>query len=142
METSLNRFIKAQEETYHNALKEIISGQKKGHWMWFIFPQFKNLGKSETSVFYAIKDTAEALAYLNHPILGIRLKKICSELLKLDTSNPVEIFGSIDSIKLKSCMTLFYYVENDESSIFLKILNKFFNGETDQCTLDILKEPN
>ncbi|HOD53865.1 MAG TPA: DUF1810 domain-containing protein [Candidatus Cloacimonadota bacterium] len=140
MDNSLERFIKAQENSYQNALYEVKSGQKKGHWMWYIFPQYKNLGRSETSIYYAIKDTAEASAYLNHPILGTRLKDICSELLKLESSDPLKIFGAIDSLKLKSSMTLFNYVNQEENCMFLEVLKKFFGGEKDQQTIQLLNE--
>lgn len=132
---NLERFIKAQERDYDIALKEIINGKKETHWMWYIFPQIIGLGNSAMSEFYAIKDLEEAREYLNDDILGKRLVEISTELLKLDTNNPVEIFGYIDSLKLNSCMTLFDYISDNE--IFSKVINKYFNGDKDLSTIDI-----
>lgn len=132
---NLDRFIKAQERDYDIALKEIINGRKETHWMWYIFPQIIGLGKSAMSEYYAIKDLEEAREYLNDDILGKRLIEICIELLKLDTNNPIEIFGYIDSLKLNSCMTLFDYISDNE--IFNKVIIKYFNGNKDINTIDI-----
>jgi uncharacterized protein (DUF1810 family) len=133
----LNRFLTAQEGSYQTALNEIKMGRKRSHWMWFIFPQIQGLGKSETAKFYAITDQAEAIAYLNHMILGSRLKEISAELLKLDTSDPIEVFGDIDSIKLKSAMTLFSSLPNT-NRVFQQVLDKFFDGAKDGHTLQLL----
>lgn len=129
----LDRFIKAQENNYLVALKEIKNGRKQSHWMWYIFPQIKGLGMSETSRYYGIDDEEEAKAYLDNEILGFRLREITSELLKLNIDNPVDIFGTIDAIKLKSSMTLFDYVSDDK--IFSQVLNKYYNGEIDEKTI-------
>ena len=129
----LDRFIKAQENTYLVALKEIKNGRKQSHWMWYIFPQIKGLGMSETSRYYGIDDEEEAKAYLDNEILGFRLREITSELLKLNIDNPVDIFGTIDTMKLKSSMTLFDYVSEDK--IFSQVLNKYYNGEIDEKTI-------
>ena len=129
----LDRFIKAQENTYLVALKEIKNGRKQSHWMWYIFPQIKGLGMSETSRYYGIDGEEEAKAYLDNEILGSRLREITSELLKLNIDNPVDIFGTIDAIKLKSSMTLFDYVSDDK--IFSQVLNKYYNGEIDEKTI-------
>ena len=129
----LDRFIKAQENTYLVALKEIKNGRKQSHWMWYIFPQIKGLGMSETSRYYGIDDEEEAKAYLDNEILGFRLREITSELLKLNIDNPVDIFGTIDTMKLKSSMTLFDYVSDDK--IFSQVLNKYYNGEIDEKTI-------
>lgn len=137
METDLNRFLKAQENDYLTALSEIKAGRKRSHWMWYIFPQVKGLGFSETSKFYAIKDIEEAVAYLKHPVLGKRLKEITSELLKLHTNNASEVFGSPDDMKIKSSLTLFAAI-TDETSIFREALQKFFGGKEDEQTLRIL----
>jgi uncharacterized protein (DUF1810 family) len=137
METGLNRFLKAQENDYLTALSEIKAGRKRSHWMWYIFPQVKGLGFSETSKFYAIKDIEEAVAYLKHPVLGKRLKEITSELLKLHTNNASEVFGSPDDMKIKSSLTLFAAI-TDETSIFREALQKFFGGKEDEQTLRIL----
>ena len=129
----LDRFIKAQENNYLVALNEIKNGRKQSHWMWYIFPQIKGLGMSETSRYYGIDDEEEAKAYLDNEILGSRLREITSELLKLNIDNPVDIFGTIDTMKLKSSMTLFDYVSDDK--IFSQVLNKYYNGEIDEKTI-------
>ena len=129
----LDRFIKAQENNYLVALNEIKNGRKQSHWMWYIFPQIKGLGMSETSRYYGIDGEEEAKAYLDNEILGSRLREITSELLKLNIDNPVDIFGTIDAIKLKSSMTLFDYVSDDK--IFSQVLNKYYNGEIDEKTI-------
>lgn len=134
---NLERFIKAQENSYNQALNEIKMGEKKTHWMWYIFPQIKGLGFSEISNYYAIEDLGEATAYLENKILKQRLIEISKALLKLETNNPIEIFGVIDSIKLKSSMTLFSLVSNE--SIFENILEKFYEGEKDEKTIELSK---
>ena len=134
----LDRFIKAQENTYLIALNEIKNGRKQSHWMWYIFPQIKGLGMSETSKYYGIDGEEEAKAYLDNEILGFRLREITSELLKLNIDNPVDIFGAIDAMKLKSSMTLFDYVSDDK--IFSQILNKYYNGGIDEKTILLCKK--
>jgi uncharacterized protein (DUF1810 family) len=136
-QNELSRFLIAQENTYARALSEIKKGQKRTHWMWFIFPQIKGLGTTETSIKYSIENLDEAIAYLNHPVLGERLKEITSELLKLKSKSAYEIFGSPDDKKLKSCMTLFSIVSPKPSS-FHSVLEQYFNGEEDKRTLEIL----
>ena len=103
----LHRFISAQENSYSNALKEIKNGRKTSHWMWFIFPQYKELGKSETAKKYAIKSKEEAIAYFNHDVLGKRLVEISQAFLQLEGKTANEIMGRPDDFKLKSSMTLF-----------------------------------
>ena len=129
----LDTFIKAQENTYDIALNEIKNGRKRSHWMWYIFPQIKGLGMSDASRFYGIDGVIEARAYLDNEILGARLREITGELLKLNENNPFDIFGTIDTIKLKSCMTLFNYVSDED--IFMDVLEKFYNGEIDDKTI-------
>ena len=135
---SLERFVKAQEGSYEIALNEIRQGQKRSHWMWYIFPQIKGLGYSSTAQYYAIQDEKEAENYLNHPILSKRLMEISEELLKLDSNNASEVFGYPDDMKLKSSMTLFFLVSEQE--IFEKVLDKFFDGKIDRKTVEILKK--
>jgi uncharacterized protein (DUF1810 family) len=139
MDIDLNRFIEAQESEYIIALSEIKSGKKKSHWMWFIFPQIAGLGFSETSRFYAIKNIDEATIYLNHPILGFRLRAISNALLNLKENNANIILGAPDDVKLKSCMTLFAVVEDSKDNVFNMVLHKFFNGKADEKTLKQLK---
>ena len=134
----IERFVEAQKEVYNCALKEIKSGRKLTHWMWFIFPQIKGLGLSMTSIFFSIKDVEEAKEYLKHPLLGQRLREISQALLELNTDSPTEVFGSIDDIKLRSCMTLFDVI--NPKSVFDKVLMKFFGGERDEKTLKILPD--
>src|SRR5690554_2420425 len=135
---NLSRFLEVQDGVYDTALKEVRNGRKTGHWMWYIFPQISGLGFSETSRFYAIKNQAEAVEYLNHEILGARLVEISTELLNLQANNPVEVFGSIDSLKLKSSMTLFSLLENSHP-VFQKVLDKFYGGKKDENTVQLLK---
>jgi uncharacterized protein (DUF1810 family) len=134
---NLRRFLDAQENAYEIALKEIKNGKKTSHWMWYIFPQIDGLGLSETARFYAIKNKEEAVEYIHHDILGKRLVEISTELLKLDTNNSIEIFGQVDSLKLKSSMTLFSLV--DANPVFQKVLDKFFGGEKDEKTIRLLR---
>lgn len=137
----LLRFVKAQQETYEAALAEVKNGSKAGHWMWFIFPQLKGLGHSETSRFYAITNKEEAVQYLNHPVLGTRLIEISEELLKLQTTDAVQIFGSVDALKLKSSMTLFS-LAGLSYKVFHSVLDKFFGGERGKNTLQLLSNDN
>lgn len=134
---NLNRFLAAQESDYTIALQEINAGKKRSHWMWYIFPQLKGLGRSETATYYAIQSLTEAQAYLEHPILGARLIAVCDELLQLKTADAHAIFGHPDDLKLKSSMTLFDAV-NPKETVFDQVLAKFFNNERDQLTLDLL----
>ena len=140
MDQDLIRYIKAQENSFKDALYEIKSGRKRSHWMWYIFPQFEGLGFSETSKYYSIKDLDEAKRYLNHPILGNRLKLITKELLSLNENNANKVFGSPDDLKLKSSMTLFSAIENSEENIFKMVLDKYFNGQSDNKTLTLIKK--
>ncbi len=140
MDSNLSRFLEAQENTYEVALSEIKLGKKRSHWMWYIFPQFQGLGFSSTSKYYAIQDIQEAKNYINHPILGSRLKEITNELLKLEQTNAILIFGSPDDLKLKSCMTLFAQIEESETNLFKEVLIKFFNGDFDNKTLKLIKK--
>lgn len=136
-QNNLKRFIEAQEYDYELALQQVKQGKKTGHWMWYIFPQIAGLGHSETSAYFAIRDRVEATEYLTHPILGVRLVKICNELLQLNIDDPVAIFGRIDSLKLKSSMTLFSLVEKT-SPVFQLVLDKFFSGKKDMKTSNIV----
>ncbi|MFK8272629.1 DUF1810 domain-containing protein [Capnocytophaga canimorsus] len=136
----MKRFLEAQENNYSIALKEIKAGKKESHWMWYIFPQMKGLGLSATSRYYAIESIEEARKFLEHPILGERLRKVTELLLHLIENDAINIFGYVDSMKLQSSMTLFACAENQRDSVFQKVLNKFFEGEVDGQTLDLLKK--
>ena len=137
---NLNRFISAQEEVYDRVLKELKNGEKRSHWMWYIFPQLDGLAQSTISKYYAIRSKAEALAYLNHPLLGSRLNECANMVLDIEGKTVSEIFGYPDDLKLKSCMTLFSKVATD--SVFIRVLNKYFQGERDTKTLQLLKLEN
>ncbi len=138
-EYDINRFVKAQENMYPFALNEIKNGKKRSHWMWFIFPQLKGLGKSEMSKYFGIEDIAEAKEYLEHPILGARLREISEAILSLNLNNPYTIMGHIDGLKLQSSMTLFAEIEGKDS-VFGRVLDKYYNGKKDMNTLHLLKD--
>lgn len=138
MKNDLNRFLEAQESSFDQALHEIQAGQKDGHWMWYIFPQIKGLGFSKMSKYYAINNLEEAKNYLDHPILGARLKQITFTLLEIEENNAHKIFGSPDDLKLKSCMTLFSIVDQSNDRLFQKALDKFFHGQPDELTLSLI----
>lgn len=131
------RFLEAQQPVFATALQEIRNGRKTSHWMWYIFPQISGLGSSGMSRLYAIKDMAEAKQYSDHPVLGQRLVEITSELLNLETNDPAAVFGHIDSLKLRSSMTLFSLLE-DAHPVFQKVLDKYFGGKKDANTIRIV----
>lgn len=134
---NLERFLEAQESSYITAYDEIKKGRKISHWMWYIFPQFRGLGFSETSKKYAIQSKDEAIAYFNHPVLGSRLIEITKVLLMIDGKSAHDIFGSPDDVKLKSCMTLFSLVQK-ENDLFNRILLKYFEGKKSWKTIELL----
>lgn len=136
---NLERFISAQESDYNIALNEIKHGRKKSHWIWYIFPQLRGLGYSYNSNFYGIEDVDEARKYLAHPVLGARLQEITRALLELKENNAYNIMGSPDNMKLHSCMTLFAYISGNDS-IFHKALDKFFAGQYDSGTMQIINK--
>ncbi len=135
----LKRFLDAQENDFERALAEIKRGRKQSHWMWYIFPQIADLGFSETSRFYAVKDRAEAEIYLAHPVLGARLVEISEALLEIEGKTANQIFGSPDDMKLKSSMTLFGALKNT-NPIFQSVLDKYFNGTNDLRTLQLIDD--
>ena len=137
MGRDLQRFRDPQDRDYEIALREVKGSRKKGHWMWYIFPQIAGLGLSETSRYYAIKDIAEAGELLMDQELGLRLTTICKALLELETNDPHAVFGSPDDLKLRSSMTLFDAVPAT-FPVFAQVLDKFYNGERDERTLEIL----
>ncbi|WP_233460804.1 DUF1810 domain-containing protein [Enterocloster lavalensis] len=132
----LERFVQAQADSYARALRDIKSGRKTSHWMWYIFPQLSGLGHSQTARYYAIRDRAEAEAYLAHPVLGKRLLEISSELLKLESSDATAVMGWPDDLKLKSSMTLFSLVSREP--VFRQVLEKYFRGEEDVYTVQAI----
>lgn len=130
---NLQRFVDAQEPVFPRVLVELRQGRKYGHWIWFIFPQMRGLGRSSTSEFFGISSLAEAKAYLKHPLLGPRLIK-CSELVNaVEGSAAEDIFGDLDAIKFRSSMTLFAYAD-PSNQVFSAALEKYFAGQVDSLT--------
>jgi uncharacterized protein (DUF1810 family) len=137
MEPDLGRFVDAQQCVYNDALAELRRGRKESHWMWFVFPQLAGLGQSPTAQFYGIESSAEARAYLEHPLLGPRLRQCTRAVLAHAGQAPEEIFGGIDAMKFRSSMTLFEAVA-DAAEPFGAALEAFFEGERDAATLRLL----
>lgn len=133
---NLQRFLIAQAESYDIALQELRQGRKRSHWMWFIFPQVAGLGRSAMAEAYAIRSRAEAIAYLQHPVLGMRLQQCCAVLLQHDQAIQ-EILGTPDDLKLRSSMTLFALVTPPDS-IFQRVLDMFYSGQQDDRTAALL----
>lgn len=136
---NLDRFLAAQEDVYNRALQELRAGEKHTHWMWFIFPQIIGLAYSSTSQYYAIKSHEEAQTYLVHQVLGSRLQESTAAVVALEDRSALDIFGEIDQLKFHSSMTLFSHVAAPDSA-FQQALDKYFDGEQDYRTLDILAE--
>lgn len=137
---NLDCSILAQERDYDRAYIELKNGKKLTHWMQYIFPQIKGLGYGANSMFYGIESLEEAILYLNHPLLGERLITLCNILLELNIYDPVLVFGYVDSLKLISSMTLFPIISNND--IFNMVLDKYFNGDYNQKTIDICNKLN
>ena len=135
----LSRFISAQKDIYNRILAELKRGQKLTHWMWFVFPQLDGLGRSTTAKRYAIKSREEAQAYLNHPLLGTRLFECTEAVFVTEGKSVAEIFGYPDDLKLKSSMTLFSDIAEPDS-LFVGVLDKYFQGERDLKTLQLLEK--
>lgn len=135
----LQRFVEAQNPVIDEVKKELRSGRKRSHWMWFVFPQMEGLGRSETARRYAIASRREAEAYLSHPTLGPRLRD-CTELVNaIEGRSANEIFGSPDDLKFRSSMTLFEAVA-DDSAPFRTALDRYYDGDPDPKTLDLLED--
>jgi len=130
----LQRFVDAQNREYESILSELKHGRKTSHWMWFVFPQLKGLGSSSNANYFGISSREEAEAYLNHPILGPRLRECTALVNRAQASSPQEIFGGIDAMKFRSSMTLFAEVANDYKG-FDEAIDKYFGGEKDSLTL-------
>jgi uncharacterized protein (DUF1810 family) len=135
--TDLGRFISAQEGVYAQALAELTAGSKRGHWMWFVFPQIAGLGRTATAQKYAIADLAEARAYLAHPVLGPRLTECAQALLGVQGRTAHQILGTPDDLKLRSSMTLFARAARDPA-VFRAVLDRYYGGEDDPATLQRL----
>jgi uncharacterized protein (DUF1810 family) len=138
----LSRFVSAQDggDTYAAALSELREGQKRTHWMWFVFPQIAGLGRSQTAQRYAISGLDEARAYLAHPVLGPRLVECAHALTTLPTSDPVEVLGPVDAQKLRSSMTLFARAAEaaPAGETFRAVLDQYFAGKDDEATTRLL----
>jgi uncharacterized protein (DUF1810 family) len=130
LDDGLQRFMEAQDPVYAEVLEELAAGAKRTHWMWFIFPQLTGLGRSAVARHYGIDSIDEARAYWRHPVLGLRLKECTELLLRAPAQSAHEIFGSPDDLKLRSCMTLFAEVAEEES-VFNQVLERFFDGKPD-----------
>ena len=136
MNYNLQRFIDAQNGIYEKVKKELEQGCKTSHWMWFIFPQIQGLGYSETAKYYSIRSLDEAKEYLNHSILGSRLTECSQIILDLENKTAKEIFGTVDAMKLRSSMTLFSLVSDNQ--VFDEVISMYFNGKKDDATLRIV----
>ena len=139
---NLQRFVDAQKGVYESACAELSAARKRGHWMWFIFPQLKELGRSATAQFYGISGREEAQAYLDHPILGQRLRHCTQLLLALQGHSIHDILGSPDDLKFRSCMTLFAHITEDNQA-FVDAITEYYAGKFDDRTLELLnrKQP-
>jgi len=131
---SLERFVEAQDKMYERALGELRRGEKRSHWMWFVFPQIAGLGHSDMARRYAIESLEEAEAYLAHPLLGQRLRECVGVLNTVDGRTISQIMGYPDDMKLRSCLTLFSRATRD-NQVFLDALDKYYAGEVDRETL-------
>lgn len=135
----LARFRAAQEGVVATALAELRAGRKRSHWMWFVFPQLRGLGRSETARFYGIGSRAEARAYLADPVLGPRLIEACEAALAHEGATARDIFGTPDDLKLRSCATLFAALAG-APPVFARVLRRFFEGRPDERTLSLLAD--
>ena len=134
----LDRFVTAQAPVYETVLDELRAGRKRSHWMWFIFPQLAGLGRSATARHFAIASLDEARAYLAHALLGARLRACCALLLALPGDDAYAVFGDPDHLKLRSSLTLFARAASSET-VFQDCLDKYFGGQPDTATLDLLR---
>lgn len=138
LESDLERFVEAQDGVYETVRAELRAGRKTSHWMWFVFPQLRGLGHSATANYYGIGSAAEVLAYLEHPVLGARLRECVGLVLAAEGSTARAIFGSPDDLKFRSSMTLFAAVAPTEP-LFRRALEKYFAGEPDALTIARLR---
>jgi uncharacterized protein (DUF1810 family) len=133
----LDRFVDAQTPVYGQALAELRAGQKQSHWMWFVFPQIASLGQSATSRAYAIQSLDEARAYLAHPVLGVHYRECCQAVMNVRGKSAQDVFGTPDDLKFCSSLTLFAEAAPDEV-LFYNLLEKYFDGDADEATLELL----
>lgn len=134
----LSRFVDAQRALYDQVMTELRAGRKTSHWMWFIFPQLRGLGRSEMAQRFAISGISEAKVYLQHELLGTRLEGCVRAILNHHDKTAHQIFGSPDDLKLRSCLTLFASVSSDPY-LFQSALNQFYDGKPDEATLALLQ---
>jgi uncharacterized protein (DUF1810 family) len=132
----LARFVEAEEPVYPTVVEELRAGRKRSHWIWFVFPQLRDLGRSPTAVHYGIGSRDEAIAYLDHPILGPRLRE-CARLVAAADGEIEQVMGHVDALKLRSSMTLFANVTDDDRD-FVDVLERFYDGQPDPLTLELL----
>jgi uncharacterized protein (DUF1810 family) len=136
----LERFVRAQDHTYDVAAAELRRGRKSSHWMWFVFPQIAGLGRSPTAQHFAIGSLDEARAYLDHPVLGPRLREaaviLADEVPYRPGVTAESVMGGVDAVKLRSSMTLFHLASDGSETAFQRVLDRYFGGELDQATLD------
>jgi uncharacterized protein (DUF1810 family) len=133
----LRRFLDAQDPVYETVLTELEAGRKRTHWMWFIFPQMRGLGHSATATHFGIRSRDEAVAYLEHGVLGARLRRCARLLTSLEETSAELVMGPVDAVKLRSSMTLFAAVADDDRD-FVAVLAQYYGGEPDPRTLDLL----
>lgn len=133
----LGRFLKRQEEHYELALRELTQGKKENHWVWYIFPQLRGLGRSQMAFNMGIADIEEAKAYLEHPVLGPRLIACCEAMLLHKDKTALEILGEVDAMKFRSCATLFM-IASGGGPVFKQVLDQFYEGCGDEKTKSIL----
>jgi uncharacterized protein (DUF1810 family) len=133
----LARFVEAQAPVYRTAVEELRAGRKRTHWMWFVFPQLRQLGRSPTAVHYGIASRDEAVAYLAHDLLGPRLRECARLVAAVDGRSAEHIMGPVDALKLRSSMTLFAEVTDDDHD-FTRVLERFYSGEPDPLTIELL----
>jgi uncharacterized protein (DUF1810 family) len=136
----LERFLSAQARDYGTALAELQAGEKQSHWMWYVFPQLRGLGRSDKAQVFGIASLDEARAFLAHPILGSRLRECVVALLNLGGSDAEKVLGSVDAQKLRSSLTLFRLACEDEP-VFAHALTRYFGGQLDRATLVLLEKP-
>jgi uncharacterized protein (DUF1810 family) len=140
VDLGLDRFVAAQQHVYSQVVLELQKGAKTGHWMWFVFPQISGLGQSETARSYALSSLEEARAYLDHPILGARLRECTGLVNDISGKSLQQIFGHVDALKFRSSMTLFCQATPDNEP-FQRALDKYCDGRLDELTLKILQRP-
>jgi uncharacterized protein (DUF1810 family) len=131
---SLERFVQAQDRVWDEVVAELSAGRKTSHWMWFVFPQLQVLGRSSTAKFYGLAGADEARSYLAHPVLGPRLVRCCERVLASGAPSAVDVFGEVDAMKFRSCLTLFGAVA-PEQAVFAQCLRHFYAAGPDPLTL-------